>query len=98
MASTAAASEREPVRQSRLYRNQQGNRQPHGTKMDRRVSSIAMQVHRRMVRSITTFGVAIGLIGSEGVAARALRLYPDRFAGSVEVDPNDISGAVRELG
>jgi len=43
------------------------------------------------------YGVQIGLIGTEGVAVRALREYPDRFVGSVSVDPNDITAAVRKI-
>jgi hypothetical protein len=43
-------------------------------------------------------GVAMGLIGVEGdVAQRALREHPDRFAPSVHVDPNDVTGAVRAI-
>jgi predicted TIM-barrel fold metal-dependent hydrolase len=43
-------------------------------------------------------GVAIGLIGIGGkVAARALNEHPDRFRASIEVDPNDITGAVRRI-
>jgi predicted TIM-barrel fold metal-dependent hydrolase len=43
-------------------------------------------------------GVAIGLVGAHGeVAKRALRDHPDRFAASMEVDPNDITGAVRKV-
>src|ERR1700736_2337448 len=39
-------------------------------------------------------GVAIGLVGLGGeAAARALQRYPDRFKASLEVDPNDITGA-----
>ena len=43
-------------------------------------------------------GVAIGLIGIGGkVAARAQKEHPDRFRASIEVDPNDITGAVRRI-
>ena len=43
-------------------------------------------------------GVAIGLIGVGGkISARALKEHPDRFKGSIEVDPNDITGAVRSI-
>jgi hypothetical protein len=44
-------------------------------------------------------GVAMAMIGgpSDPVRARALREHPDRFFGSVEIDPNDITGAVREI-
>jgi len=43
-------------------------------------------------------GVAIGLVGLGGdVTKRALDEYPDRFAASQEIDPNDITGAVRRI-
>jgi uncharacterized protein len=43
-------------------------------------------------------GVATGLIGtSDEVAQRALREHPDRFVGQVHVDPNYITGAVRQI-
>lgn len=42
------------------------------------------------------FNVAVGLIGvTSEVGQRAIRQHPDRFVGSLEIDPNDISGAVR---
>ena len=44
------------------------------------------------------FGVAIGLVGlGGGVTARALKEHPDRFRASLEVDPNDVTGAVRRI-
>jgi predicted TIM-barrel fold metal-dependent hydrolase len=43
------------------------------------------------------YGVQIGLIGIEGVSAKALHEHPDRFAASVYVDPNDITGSVRKI-
>ena len=44
------------------------------------------------------WGVAIGLIGlGREVMSGALRAHPDRFAGSLEVDPNDITGTVRKI-
>jgi uncharacterized protein len=44
------------------------------------------------------FGVAIGLVGlGGGVSARALKEHPDRFKASLEVDPNDVTGAVRRI-
>jgi predicted TIM-barrel fold metal-dependent hydrolase len=44
------------------------------------------------------FGVAIGLVGlGGGVSARALKEHPDRFRASLEVDPNDVTGAVRRI-
>jgi uncharacterized protein len=44
-------------------------------------------------------GVAIGMIGNPygEVAERALRDHPDRFVASLEIDPNDITGAVRRV-
>ena len=44
-------------------------------------------------------GVAIGMIGSARgeVAQRALKEHPDRFVASLSIDPNDITGAVREI-
>jgi predicted TIM-barrel fold metal-dependent hydrolase len=44
------------------------------------------------------FGVAKGMVGvGSEVTARALKDYPDRFFGSIEIDPNDITGAVRKI-
>jgi predicted TIM-barrel fold metal-dependent hydrolase len=44
------------------------------------------------------FGVAVGLVGlGGGVTARALKEYPDRFRAGLEVDPNDVTGAVRRI-
>ena len=44
-------------------------------------------------------GVAIGMIGNPygELAERALRDHPDRFVASLEIDPNDITGAVRRV-
>ncbi len=43
-------------------------------------------------------GVAIGLVGLGGrSAARALTEHPDRFRASLEVDPNEITAAVRKI-
>jgi uncharacterized protein len=43
-------------------------------------------------------GVAIGMIGAYGESAeRALAEHPGRFVCSLEVDPNDIGGAVRRI-
>src|SRR5580698_10558049 len=41
-------------------------------------------------------GVAVGMIGSPKgeVAQRALKQHPDRFVASLEIDSNDITGAV----
>jgi len=50
------------------------------------------------LKEMDRHGVAIGLIGVGGkVAARALKEHPDRFRASIEVDPNDITGAVRRI-
>ncbi|MHB8681242.1 MAG: amidohydrolase family protein [Acidimicrobiales bacterium] len=44
------------------------------------------------------FGVAIGMIGLAGdVTTRALVDHGSRFVASLEVDPNDITGAVRRI-
>ena len=44
-------------------------------------------------------GVAIGMVGNPSgeLTRRALREHPDRFVASLEVDPNDITGAVRSI-
>jgi predicted TIM-barrel fold metal-dependent hydrolase len=44
-------------------------------------------------------GVAIGMITnpSSKLSRRALRDHADRFVASIEIDPNDISGAVRAI-
>jgi predicted TIM-barrel fold metal-dependent hydrolase len=43
--------------------------------------------------------VAIGMIGTPygEVSERALKEHPDRFVACMEVDPNDITGAVRKI-
>jgi len=44
------------------------------------------------------YGVAIGLTSAQSdEGARALKDHPDRFVGSLEIDPNDITGAVRRI-
>jgi predicted TIM-barrel fold metal-dependent hydrolase len=44
------------------------------------------------------YGIAMGLVGLGNEAtARALKEHPDRFRASVEIDPNDITGAVRKI-
>src|SRR4051812_42963904 len=44
------------------------------------------------------YGIAVGLVGAHGeVAKRALREHPERFAASLEIDPNDITVAVRRI-
>jgi len=43
-------------------------------------------------------GIAIGLVGLGGeTSKRALTKHPERFAASIEVDPNDITAAVRKI-
>jgi len=44
-------------------------------------------------------GVGVGVIGSPygALAQRALEEHPDRFAATLEVDPNDIGGSVRKI-
>ncbi len=43
-------------------------------------------------------GIAVGLVGvGSDSARRALAEHPGRFAGVLEVDPNDITGAVRAV-
>ena len=43
-------------------------------------------------------GIAKGLVGVDrDVNIRALREHPDRFAGVVDVDPNDIMGSIRKI-
>ncbi|MHB8329941.1 MAG: amidohydrolase family protein, partial [Acidimicrobiales bacterium] len=44
------------------------------------------------------FGVAVGMVGLAGeVTERALSEHPDRFVASLEIDPNEITGAVRHI-
>jgi predicted TIM-barrel fold metal-dependent hydrolase len=44
------------------------------------------------------WNVAIGFVGLGGeVTVRALKEHPDRFRATLEVDPNDITGAVRRI-
>src|SRR3954447_2193874 len=44
------------------------------------------------------FNIEIALVGLGGeVTRRALREHPKRFKASVEIDPNDITGAVRRI-
>lgn len=43
-------------------------------------------------------GISMGLVGlGSDAAKRALDEHPDRFAASLEVDPNDITGTVRRI-
>lgn len=44
------------------------------------------------------YGISIGLIGLGGdPTVRALEQHPDRFRSSLEIDPNDITAAVRKI-
>src|ERR1700722_9932434 len=44
------------------------------------------------------YGIAVGLVGLAGkTTQRALRDHPDRFKASLEIDPNDITKAVRAI-
>ncbi|MCU1462001.1 MAG: hypothetical protein JWO37_2076 [Acidimicrobiales bacterium] len=44
------------------------------------------------------WNVGIGFVGLGGeVTVRALKEHPDRFRATLEVDPNDITGAVRRI-
>ncbi len=43
-------------------------------------------------------GVTMGMVGvGSEVTQRAVQDHPDRFFGSIEIDPNDITGAVRKI-
>ena len=49
-----------------------------------------------LLAEMDKYGIAVGLIGiGPKAATRALADHPDRFAPSLEVDPNDISGTVQ---
>jgi predicted TIM-barrel fold metal-dependent hydrolase len=44
------------------------------------------------------YGVAIGMVGlGPDISLRAVKEHPDRFVPALEVDPNDITGAVRRI-
>src|ERR1700704_343598 len=44
------------------------------------------------------WNVGVGLVGLGGeVTIRALKEHPDRFRATLEIDPNDITGAVRRI-
>jgi uncharacterized protein len=44
-------------------------------------------------------GVAVGMVNNpySKLTQRALHEHPDRFVASIEVDPNDVTGAVRKI-
>jgi predicted TIM-barrel fold metal-dependent hydrolase len=51
-----------------------------------------------LLAEMDKYGIAVGLIGiGPKAATRALADHPDRFVPSLEVDPNDIGGAVRKI-
>jgi hypothetical protein len=51
-----------------------------------------------LLAEMDRYGIAVGLIGiGPKSALRALAEHPDRFVPSLEVDPNDIGGAVRAI-
>jgi uncharacterized protein len=50
------------------------------------------------MREMDRHGVAMGLVGLGGEASkRALKQHPDRFKASLEIDPNQITEAVRRI-
>jgi len=50
------------------------------------------------VGEMDKWGVEIGMVGVGSEATdRAFKEYPGRFIGSTEIDPNDITGAVRRI-
>jgi predicted TIM-barrel fold metal-dependent hydrolase len=50
------------------------------------------------VAAMDRVGVAIGIVGLAGrTVERALAEHPDRFRATLEIDPNDITGAVRRI-
>ena len=50
------------------------------------------------LEQMDAYGIAIGLVGLGGEQTkRALAEHADRFRASLEVDPNDITGAVRKI-
>ena len=50
------------------------------------------------VAEMDKWGVDIGMVGVGSEAtARAFKDHPGRFVGSIEIDPNDITGAVRRI-
>src|SRR5580658_7913357 len=51
-----------------------------------------------LLAEMDEYGIAVGLIGiGPKSALRALAEHPDRFVPSLEIDPNDIGGAVRAI-
>ena len=49
------------------------------------------------VAQMDKHGIAMGLIGSDARAEEAVKRYPGRFATSIAIDPNDITGSVRQI-
>ena len=51
-----------------------------------------------LLEQMDRHNIEIGLIGStDAVSRRALADFPERFRGSISVDPNDITGSVRAI-
>ncbi len=50
------------------------------------------------VTEMDKWGVEIGMVGAgTDATVRAMKDHPGRFIGSIEIDPNDITGAVRKI-
>ena len=50
------------------------------------------------IAEMDKWGVDIGLVGvGREATSGALKDHPDRFVGSLEIDPNDITGTVRKI-
>ena len=50
------------------------------------------------IAEMDKWGVDIGMVGAGTEATvRAVKDHPGRFVGSIEIDPNDITGAVRKI-
>ena len=50
------------------------------------------------VAEMDKWGVEIGMVGAgTDATVRAMKDHPGRFIGSIEIDPNDITGAVRKI-
>jgi uncharacterized protein len=49
------------------------------------------------IAEMDKWGVDIGMVGAGPLTAQAQQAHPDRFITSLEIDPNDITGAVRKI-
>ena len=49
------------------------------------------------IAEMDKWGVDMGLVGAGPLTAQAQQDHPDRFITSLEIDPNDITGAVRKI-